>query len=338
MGNPDEIPVVDLSAFSNGDAAGKRSAAKALGDAARGLGFMVVGGHGIDPLLGRDLRDTALEFFDLPLDQKLVVRRPRNDQNRGYIPYGEETLVRMAGGDSPPDYKEVFAIGPEDIPSASYFTGPSSYPSFAPNLWPEAPVELRMRMLAYWAAMEGLMRRIGEALAIALELPSDHFASVLDETHTSQLRLLHYPPLDEPPQPGQLRAGAHSDVGMMTILRNDPVPGGLQVKNRAGQWLDAPAIDNTYIVNIGDLLMRWTNDELISTAHRVAVPPANAGSETRRLSVGFFVGPRYDAIVECLPTCHGADNPPRYAPVSVHDYRTGRFAAGAGDNTPFLTD
>ncbi len=81
--------------------------------------------------------------------------------------------------------------------------------------------------------------------------------------------------------------------------------------------------------------MRWTNDRLVSTLHRVAVPPLDAGAHARRLSIGYFVGPRYNAMVECLPTCHGPGNPPKYEPVAVHDYRTKRFAAGAGDNKPF---
>lgn len=329
------IPLVDFTGFRDGDADARRRIGKALGHAAENLGFAVIQGHGVDPALGRDLREAALRFFDRPLDEKLEVRRPRNDQNRGYIPYGEETLVRMAGGDSPPDFKEVFAIGPDDVPETAYFTGPGSYPSFAPNLWPEGPADLRPKMLAYWAAMEGLMRMLGQGFALGLDMPEDRFDAELDHRHTSQLRLLHYPALAAPPAPGQLRAGAHTDLGMMTILRNDPTPGGLQVQGRNGEWIDAPAIENTYILNIGDLLMRWSNDRLRSTPHRVAVPPMDAGDGARRLSIGFFVGPRYDAMVECFPTCRTEDNPAKYPPITAHDYRTARFAAGAGDNAPY---
>ncbi len=331
----DHIPVIDLAPIISGDSGAKTQAAMELGSAAQTLGFAVVAGHGIDPLIGTALRDTALRFFDLPLEEKMAIRRPKNDQNRGYIPYGEETLVRMAGGDSPPDYKEVFAIGPDSVPDEPYFTGPGSYPSFAPNLWPAAPEYLRPRMLAYWKSMETLMRIIAEALAISLSLPGDTFADLLDRTHTSQLRLLHYPTIGRDVAPGQLRAGAHTDVGMMTILRNDPVPGGLQIKMCDGSWVDAPAVDDSYILNIGDLLMRWSNDRFVSTAHRVVLPPVGTGEDSRRLSIGFFVGPRYNAMVECLPTCCNRDDPPRYAPISVHDYRTSRFAAGAGDNKPY---
>ena len=334
----DQIPVIDLESFPSGDRATRVRIAKQLGSAAETLGFVVISGHGIDPAIGNVLKEAAVRFFDLPRVTKMIIRRPTNDQNRGYIPYGEETLVRMAGGDSPPDYKEVFAIGPDDVPQELYFTGAGSYPSFAPNLWPDDPTDLRPKMLAYWQQMEKLMRVVGEALAIALDLPDDAFADVLDGRHTSQLRLLHYPPPVGTIEPGQLRAGEHSDVGMMTILRNDPVPGGLQVKIRVGEWIDAPAVENTFILNIGDLLMRWTNDRFVSTLHRVMVPPLDAVGEIRRLSIGFFVGPRYNATVECLPTCCGPDDPPKYAPVVVDDYRTNRFAAGAGDNSPFRAD
>ena len=326
----DDIPIVDFTGFRDGDAATRRRIGKALGHAAETVGFAVIAGHGVDPKLGHDLRDAGLRFFDLPADEKLTVRRPRDDQNRGYIPYGEETLVRMAGGDSPPDYKEVFAIGPDDVPATPYFTGPGSYPNFAPNLWPAAPADLRPKMLAYWEGMEGLMRMLGGAFCLGLDMPETQFDDLLDGTHTSQLRLLHYPEVTRAVEPGQLRAGTHTDLGMMTILRNDPVPGGLQVQGRDGAWIDAPAVAETYILNIGDMLMRWSNDRLKSTPHRVVVPPQTAGAEARRLSIGFFVCPRYDALVECFPTCSSAANPAKYPPVTVHDYRTNRFAAGAG--------
>ena len=135
------IPIIDFTAFRSGEPDDRRRVARELGDAAESLGFAVIGGHGLPRTLGEDLREVALRFFNLPLEEKLKVRRPKNDQNRGYIPFGEETLVRMAGGNSPPDVKEVFAIGPDDIPDTPYFRGPGSYPSFAPNLWPETPVD-----------------------------------------------------------------------------------------------------------------------------------------------------------------------------------------------------
>lgn len=325
----DQIPILDLAPLHGTDEAAKAALAREVDAIGREIGFFVVTGHGFDPALGTALHDAALRFFDLPLEEKLAVRRPRNDQNRAYIPYGEETLSRMHGGETPPDFKEVFAIGPFDLPDDPYYSTGDWYPSFAPNLWPRRPNDLEPIMKAYWRGIEGVMRLMAEALARALELAPDFFQSRLDR-HTSQLRLLHYPAPTSPLEPGQLRAGTHTDLGMMTFLRNEAKPGGLQVRRRDGTWIDAPAIEGSFVVNIGDMMMRWTNDRWISTPHRVAVPEAEARARSRRLSIGFFAGPNYEAVIECLPTCTDADNPPRYEPLTAHAYRTARFAAGAG--------
>jgi isopenicillin N synthase-like dioxygenase len=133
-----------------------------------------------------------------------------------------------------------------------------------------------------------------------------------------------------PALPGQLRAGEHTDLSMMTLLYSDNAVGGLQVKTRAGVWIYAPAVPDTFIVNIGDLMMRWTNDRWVSTPHRVVNPDGAAVAGSRRLSVGMFFIPNYDTEVACLETCAGQDCPPRYAPISVSDYRTERFARTAG--------
>jgi len=323
------IPVIDLSGFRDSDHDSRWQIAANVDQACREIGFLVVQGHGVDCTVQDRLYRNGLRFFDQSLQEKMTVRRPRNDQNRGYIPYGEETLARMHGGDTPPDYKEVFAIGPDSHPDTDYFVSPVSYPNFAPNLWPHAPVSLRPAMNDYYQAMEGLMRLLGEVFAVALSLPEDYFTKRLDK-HTSQLRLLHYPAPTSTLATGQLRCGEHTDLGMMTILRNEASAGGLQIQNRQGNWIDAPALDDTFVVNLGDMMMRWTNNEWISTPHRVAVPAASERDQSRRLSIGYFVGPNYDSMIECLPGCIESGQKPYYPPVSVHDYRTNRFAAGAG--------
>lgn len=327
--NTSTIPVFDLANFREGNGEHRQQLADSVALACREIGFLVVRGHGVTQAVQEDLYRSGIEFFNQSLDQKLTVRRPRNDQNRGYIPYGEETLARMHGSETPPDFKEVFAVGPDDHPDTAYFTGPASYPSFAPNLWPDSPATLRPAMTAYFKAMENLMRLLGELFTVALALPIDYFTQRLDK-HTSQLRLLHYPVPTMPLATDQLRCGEHTDLGMITILRNEATSGGLQIKNRSGDWINAPAVDDTFIVNVGDMMMRWTNDEWISTPHRVAVPEPDERRDSRRLSIGYFVGPNYDAIIECLPGCVKTGQQPRYPAVSVHDYRTDRFAAGAG--------
>jgi len=324
-----EIPLVDLSGFRHGDEGDQRRVAACVAEACQETGFLVISEHGVARPIQTELYRQGLRFFDQNLTEKMEVRRPRNDQNRGYIPYGEETLARMHGIDTPPDYKEVFAIGPDSHPETDYYTGVDAYPAFAPNLWPDAPASLRPAMLSYYSAMETLMRLLAEVFAMALSLPSDYFTSRLDK-HTSQLRLLHYPPPPETLAENQLRCGEHTDLGMMTILRNESTPGGLQIRSRQGKWIDAPAKDDSFVVNLGDMMMRWTNNHWISTPHRVAVPLQSERTHSRRLSIGFFAGPNYDSVIECLPGCLKDGETPVYPPVTVHDYRTNRFAAGAG--------
>lgn len=220
-------------------------------------------------------------------------------------------------------------MGPCEVPDEAYYTKDEAYPNFAPNIWPPSPPSLRPAMEAYYRAMEGLMRTLSQVAAIALELPEDWFASALDR-HTSHLRLLHYPAPECDFEAGQLRCGVHTDLGTMTILRNEAAPGGLEVRGRDGQWVTAPAIPNTFVVNIGDLMMRWTNDRWTSTPHRVGIPPFELRARSRRLSIAYFVRPNYDAPIACIPSCADEDHPPRYPPTTLRDYSVARFTAGAG--------
>ena len=323
------IPVLDLRRFESADPTVVAGAAGELDDICREIGFLVISNHGVAVETQDALYHAGRSFFDLRLEAKMTVRRPFHDQNRGYIPYGEETLARMHGGDTPPDFKEVFAIGPFDLPDDRYHSQERSYPNFAPNLWPSAPTALEPAMKTYFLAVEDLSRRLARCFALALGLPADWFADKLDR-HGSQLRLLHYPAPTHDLEAGQLRCGVHTDLGMMTILRNEAATGGLQVRPRGSDWIDAPAIDNTFIVNIGDLLMRWTNDRWVSTPHRVTVPAADARSRSRRMSIGYFTRPNYDAPIACIGTCTDASHPARYAPTTVKEYNDARFARGAG--------
>ena len=326
------VPVIDLSRFRHGTMQDKQSVAAEFDRACRDIGFLIVSGHGVPQSVQTTLYQTAKAFFDLPLSDKLEARRLQSEQNRGYIPYGEERLVRMHGGDSPPDFKEVFAIGPYAVPDAPYYTQAAAYPNFAPNIWPVGAPTLRPAMEAYYQAMEGLTHTLSQVAALALELPEDWFDIKLDR-HTSHLRLLHYPAPEGALESGQLRCGEHTDLGALTILRNEAVPGGLEVRDRNGDWLAAPALPNTFVVNIGDLMMRWTNDRWTSTPHRVAVPPVDLQHASRRLSIAYFLRPNFDAPIACIPSCASADNPPRYAATTLQDYAVARFAAGAGSQT-----
>ena len=150
-------------------------------------------------------------------------------------------------------------------------------------------------------------------------MPEDYFeADFVD--HLSALRVINYPAQTATPAPGQLRAGAHTDYGFMTILRSEAVPGGLQVQRRDGAWLDAPAVAGGYVINIADGFMRWTNDAWVSTPHRVANPPEAARGTARRQSIPFFVNPSGKAVIKCLAPFVTAEQTAKYSPISFGDY------------------
>jgi isopenicillin N synthase-like dioxygenase len=322
-----DVPVIDLSPLSEPQvsAAVLLDIVRQVASACVETGFFAVTGHGVPRAVIADLVAQSYLFFDLPLAEKLAVRRPRPEQNRGYIAPGEERLARLRGDETPPDLKELYTIGPFDLPDTPYFTGPAAYPSFAPNLWPRRPVGLRPALQAYWHELDRVARILCRIFAEALELLPEFFDRTTDK-HISQLRIMHYPPLKAAPLPGQLRAGAHSDLGMMTLLYSDNDIGGLEVMNPAGRWVRVPVIDNAFTVNLGDLMMRWTNDRWRSTPHRVVNPPESANDLSRRLSIGMFFIPNYDAVV--APIARVGDIP-RYPPITVADYRTSRFASTA---------
>jgi isopenicillin N synthase-like dioxygenase len=313
------IPVIDLSADD-------RLCSKAIGQACRETGFFVAVNHGIPAPLLRDLYRVGEAFFDLPLQEKAKVARPRPEQNRGFQALGTETLSRLAGAETPPDHKEVFTIGPSDVPDEPYYTCDAAYPNFAPNLWPDRPADMQAVLAAYWRSISALATRLLSLCAQALDLPANYFEPFIDR-HVSMLRLICYPGYQVPPQPGQLRAGVHTDLNMLTLVHSNSGVGGLEVRDRSGRWVAAPYTREAYVVNIGDIMMRWTNDLWVSTPHRVANPPE--GWNERRISVPFFFQANYDAVIECLPTCTSSERPTRYPPVTVGAYRTERFARTA---------
>ena len=148
---------------------------------------------------------------------------------------------------------------------------------------------------------------------MALDLDGHYFDDNIDR-HCSNLFATHYPEYDGAIEPGQLRLGAHTDYGSLTIVYQDEGAGGLQVHS-GGRWIDVPALPGSFVVNLGDLLARWTNDRWVSTLHRVVNPDAGSTGRSRRISIPFFQQPNYDALIECLRSCQGPSNPPRYPPI-----------------------
>jgi len=330
------VPVIDIAPFAAGaDRAAARErtgVVRAVDAACTEIGFFSIAGHGVPAALVDRMLETSRAFFDLPLDEKQRVARPHPEQSRGYLAVGAENLSYSRGDASTTDLKEFFAIGPIDVPDEPYYRQPAAYPSFAPNLWPERPAALRPVWTEYYRAMEGLAARIMSIFALALGLAEDFFRDKTDR-HISGIRANHYPEQIEPPASGQIRAGAHTDYGAVTILLPENVP-GLQVLSRSGAWVDVTAPSGTFVCNIGDLMQHWTNDRWISTMHRVVNPPRETAAGNRRLSIPFFHQPNYDALIECLPTCCGPDHPSRYEAVTSGQHRLTKFLRGVGAVAP----
>ncbi|HUO64072.1 MAG TPA: 2-oxoglutarate and iron-dependent oxygenase domain-containing protein [Terriglobales bacterium] len=318
------VPIIDIAPFLSGSPEDRRRVAAEVGRACEEIGFLIVKGHGVPGELVDQMYDVSKRFFDLPLVEKMTARG--RDRSRGYGPLGEEALSYGLGKAAPADVKESLYEGPMDVPDTPYFRGPEGAPHFVPNVWPERPAELTAVWRAYYKQMERLAGDIMRIFALALDLPEHFFADKIDK-HVSRVRAINYPDQREEPLPGQLRAGEHTDYGTMTILKIEDAPGGLQVKTRRGEWLNVEAVPGAFVVNIGDLMMHWTNDRWISTLHRVLNPPRDASLGTRRISLVFFHQPNYDALIECLPSCRSAGNPAKYPPVTSGEHRNRKFAA-----------
>jgi isopenicillin N synthase-like dioxygenase len=309
MGN-NQIPVIDLKPYFTGDTDGKAAVADAVDRACRSIGFLVISGHGVDPSLIAQIRSVSRAYFALPLEEKLRLKMPV-DKYRGYTPMGSEGLAASLDEIAPADLKESFSIGPINTPEDAYHKGPDAGPFFADNAWSEQPEAMQAVWEDYYHAMENLAMSLMRIFALALHMPEHWFDDKVDR-HISNFSVIHYPELEDTPLPNQLRAGAHTDYGSLTILQKDEAPGGLQVRTEKGEWIDVPHVPDSFVVNLGDLMAEWTNDRWRSTLHRVAVPPTDAVGTTDRMSMAFFHQPNYDAVVECIPTCCSTDNLARY--------------------------
>jgi len=318
------VPVIDISPYRRGDETARRALAVDVDRTCREIGFMVISGHGVDPDLIAAVETASRAFFDLPLEEKMRIGRPAPDVTRGYMPFKAEVLVRSRGGDAAGDLNESLMIGPINIGDTPYYTAPAAGRHFAPNLWPAQPADLRPAYERYYRAMEALAADLMLVFAMALDLPETYFDRSIDR-HISRLRVRNYPAPKVAPEPGQLRAGAHSDYGSLTILKTEDRPGGLQVLSKDGDWLDVPHLPGCFVVNIGDMMARWTNDRWVSTLHRVINPPAERAAESRRQSLVFFHNPNYDAFVSCLPSCADAANPPKYPTTTSGEHLREKF-------------
>jgi isopenicillin N synthase-like dioxygenase len=308
------IPLIDFAPFLAGEAVGKQRVTGAIRDACEQVGFLYLANHGVPQAKIDAVFEAAQRFFALPDERKMDPSlRVTPQRTRGYQPL----FARHYANTDAPDVNEAFKYQHDypaddpDIVAGNRFHQTNQWPADLPG-WRET-------LLDYFAEMERLSERLLRAFALALELGEDWFLRFYRKPLT-QVTLLHYPPQPNQAPERQYGIRPHADSTAFTVLAQDEV-GGLQVESRDG-WIDAPPIKGAYVINIGDMMARWTNDRFKSTPHRVI---NLTGRE--RYSVPYFAIPDFDAVVACLPSCGSPDNPPKYPPLHVGDSITRKFAA-----------
>ncbi|KAF9872640.1 thymine dioxygenase [Colletotrichum karsti] len=324
------IPLIDFSAFLNGDTAKRTETAKQILDGFQNAGFIYLKNVPISPELRAATFAKSADFFAQDDEAKTAVGWTTPEANRGYSAPGREKVSQFMDAASVekersgnPDLKESFEIGRDGEPDH-------------PNRWPvEKPGTavdgFRAQMLEFFDQCKGLHTEVMRAIAVGMGIDERYFDGFTD-VGDNTLRLLHYPSVDPKVfkvNPGQVRAGAHSDYGSITLLFQDD-RGGLQVKSPNGQFVDATPIPGTVVVNAGDLLMRWSNDTIKSTIHRVVEPPRKPedGSEyPARYSIAYFCNPNFKSHIEAIPGTYATEAEKKYEGINSGKYLVQRLTA-----------
>jgi isopenicillin N synthase-like dioxygenase len=303
------IPIIDLtSSFDNPTEC--RKLAKQIDDICQKIGFFIIIGHQVDKTVQQDMMMISNEFFQLPLSNKREISGSKdypygynglNDENLS-LGYDKSSLSAVAL----PDLKESFSIGPQHEGTVR---------------WPAKPVAMPSIWLKYYEQCHTLSLHLYKLFALALNLNQNWFDNKITE-HRSALRSLYYPACTSPLPINQYRSSAHTDYGSFTI--------GLQVQQCSdGKWIDVPFVENSFVVNLGDLMSRWTNDRWVSTLHRVIVPSTTShdGVYPCRQSVAYFCQINPNELVTCIPTCTSKEKPPKYSPIKSWDIVMQKYLA-----------
>lgn len=278
----DALPVVDFRELAGGER--ERDAfAQAFGDGLRTYGFGVVAEHPISAARIARAFELTQAFFALPEATKRRYVVPESQGNRGYVPFGGERAV----GARVADLKEFFHVGQ---------ARPAEGSALLPNVWPAEVEGFRDELGSLYRDFESTARALLGAIAHYLDLPRDHFASMIDGGD-SVLRLIHYPPVPSDADPLAVRAGAHEDINLITLLA-EGTTGGLELRRSDGSWMPVRSLRGQLVINAGDMLQHATHGRIRSTPHRVSNP---SGPNVSRYSIPFFTHPRPEVSLEPMP-------------------------------------
>jgi len=292
------LPVIDVSRLYSSELSDRQSVAGQMGAAARDSGFFYITGHPISRDVRTALLDATKAYFDAPLETKMAHYIGNSTNHSGYVPPGEETFYGQK-----PDQKEAFDI-PLDVPADDPDVLDGKTPLLGPVQWPDDQ-RFRDAAATYYVEVSQLAEKLFAGFALALELPENWFEAHLKKP-CSQLRAIHYP--FNPNAPADLPGiGAHTDYECFTILL--PTAPGLEVMNGAGEWIDAPPIEDGFVINIGDMLEAWTNGTFAATSHRVRKV------QEERYSFPYFATCDYHTVVAPLPQFVSEERPAKYTPI-----------------------
>lgn len=300
------IPVVDLSHFTNGTAEEKAAFVQQLGKAYEDVGFVAVKQHGIPDSLISDLYNYVQAFFSLPANEKQVYEKPELAGQRGYTSFGKE----HAKGYEAPDLKEFFQYGQEvadDDPVKA------EYPD---NVVVDKVPELSPTLKKSYQAFERSGTALLQAIALYLGL-DEHYFDQFVHNGNSILRAIHYPPITQEPK-SAIRAEQHEDINLITLLVGASAD-GLEILNKAQEWVPVTSLPEQIVVNVGDMLQRLTNNRLKSTTHRVVNPPREKWASPR-FSIPFFLHPKGSMSLRCLDSCISSDHPKAYDDATAGEY------------------
>jgi isopenicillin N synthase-like dioxygenase len=324
-----EIPTIDIEGFEGGGGERRAQIAQQVDRAARNVGFMQIRGHGVPELAADGLVEAMDGFFALPFQDKTALRSSTPEINRGYTGPQAERLSYSLGISSPADLFEAYNVGAESSRFPGMELDEEHYPA---NMWPDRPALFEHNIDAWMRHAGRLATALTRIFAVSLDLPVDYFKSYTDHS-VDTLRMNRYQMPADPDfrlQPGQLGMGPHTDYGVVTVLWADDVLPGLQILDSEGRWHDVRPAPGALLINLGDLLARWTNDRWISTMHRVLAPIDPQGRPLSRRSAAYFHDGNADALIRCLPSCVAAGEVPLYEPVTVADHLAAKLGGSRG--------
>lgn len=309
MSTDETIPILDLGPYLAGVPSADFRLAEELRQACENIGFHFIVNHGVPQnLIDRAFAETA-RFHAQPLADKMKLLI--NDHMIGYLPLGYSTFRSSTiNRNTKHDLNEALFVRRDRAPDDPDVVSGKRWRGL--NQWPADLPGFRETMVEYFRTMEALGQKLLPLYALALDMPRDWFVPRFDGAHIN-LRLSHYP-ADAAAEDNQFGIAPHADAGFLTMLPQSEVP-GLEIRTASGKWLVAPSLPGSYLVNTGDTLNRWTNGRFLSTPHR-----ASNNSNRERYAMPFFYDPNTDTVIECLPTCQGPDNPPKYPPQTYGEF------------------